>query len=142
MPGSSRSITSRANVFSAVVYAPTAAPKMAWVPHSAIATTRAWGNAARSPFITPGRPNHSSFSAVSATSRQVPSIATIRRPASQAPGAAGSANGRATRSNSAFTGSAPNRARAWKIADFDGNFGGSSPDDHDRPSLNNASTSS
>jgi len=28
--------------------------------------------------------------------------------------------GTATRSNNAFTGSGPNRCRAWKIADFDG----------------------
>ena len=33
------------------------------VPHSASATTRACGNAARSPLFTPGRPNHSSLSA-------------------------------------------------------------------------------
>jgi hypothetical protein len=29
--------------------------------------------------------------------------------------------GRATAANNPATGSAPNRARAWKIADFDGN---------------------
>jgi len=32
------------------------ASNIACVPHSASATTRAWGNAERSPFITPGRP--------------------------------------------------------------------------------------
>ncbi len=40
---------------------------MACVPHSASATTRACGNAARSPFITPGRPKNSSLAGVSAT---------------------------------------------------------------------------
>ena len=45
---------------------------LACVPHSASATTRACGNAARSPLFTPGRPNHSSFSTVSATSRHDP----------------------------------------------------------------------
>ena len=38
--------------------APTAAAKMACVPHSANATTRACGNAARSPLFTPGRPKN------------------------------------------------------------------------------------
>ncbi len=142
IPGSSRSMTSRASVFSAVVYGPTAASKTAWVPHSATATTRAWGNAACSPLFTPGRPNHRAFSAVSATSRQVPSIATSRRPASHAPAAPGVASGRATRANNASTGSDPSRARAWKIADFDGNLTGSAPDVHANPSVNNPSTSS
>ncbi len=82
------------------------------------------------------------FSGVSATSRHVPSIATRRRPANQQPGAPTSANGTATRSNNAATGSVPRRARAWKIADFDGNTTGSSPDAHDNPSVNNDRTSS
>jgi hypothetical protein len=30
----------------------------------------------------------------------------------------------------------------WKIADFDGSFTGSSPDAHDKPSVNKPSTSS
>ena len=80
---------------------------------------------------------------MSATSRHVPSIATIRRPASHAPGVPTVANGAATRSNNAFTGSDPNRSRAWKIADFDGNFTGSaSGNDHANPSVNKPTTSS
>ena len=73
----------------------------------------------------------------------VPSIATIRRPARNDPGVAAVANGCATRSNNAFTGSNPNRSRAWKIADFDGNRTGAAPGSaHDNPSVNNANTSS
>ena len=95
-----------------------------------------------SPLFTPGRPNQASLSAVSATSRHVPSIATNRLPASHAPGVDAVANGRATRRNNASTGSEPSRGRAWKIADFDGSTTGAAPDDHDNPSVNNANTSS
>ena len=53
------------------------------------------------------------------------------------------ANGWATRSNNAFTGSAPSRSRAWKIADFDGNLTGStSGSAHANPSVNSPNTSS
>lgn len=97
---------------------PTFAANIACVPHSANATTRAWGNAARSPLATPGLPKCSAFAGVSATSRQVPSIATRRRPASHVPGMPSAPNGLATRVNNAATGSDPNRARAWKIADL------------------------
>ena len=45
---------------------------------------------------------------------------TSRRPANHDPGVSRAASGRATRRNNASTGSAPRRARAWKIADFDG----------------------
>jgi len=48
----------------------------------------------------------------------------------------------ATLENSTWSGSDPNRARAWKIADFEGRAIGSSPDVHARPSVNRASTSS
>ena len=99
-------------------YAPIRAAKMAWVPHSAKASTRTCGNAALSPLFTPGRPNSASLTSVSATSRHVPSIATNRRPASHAPGVPGSPNGRATRENKPCNGSEPNRALAWKIADL------------------------
>jgi len=91
---------------------------MAWVPHSASATTLAWGNAARSPLLIPGLPKNSAFTAESATSKQVPSTATIRRPASHTPGVASPPIGAATRSNNAANGSDPNRWRAWKIADL------------------------
>ena len=114
----------------------------AYVPHSTKPTTRACGNAACSPLFTPGRPKNTALSAVSATSRQVPSIATNRRPANHAPGAPRTANGAATHSNNARTGPNPNRARAWKIADFDGNFIASASDTHDKPSVNNDNTSS
>jgi hypothetical protein len=77
------------------------------------------GNTACSPLLTPGRPKNEAFSSLSATSRQVPSIATRRRPTNHEPGESGVARGRATRTNSSRTGSAPSRARAWKIADFD-----------------------
>ena len=116
---------------------------MACVPHSANATSRTCGNADRSPLAVPGRPKNSSFTALSATSNVVPSIATIRRPARNDPGVSAVANGCATRSNNALTGSNPNRSRAWKIADFDGNFTGSTPgSDHANPSVNNPNTSS
>ena len=143
IPGSSRSISGFDSASSDVVYGPISASKMAWVPHSAKATTRAWGNAERSPFITPARPKNPSLATVSATSKVVPSIATIRRPARNEPRVSLVANGRATRSKSALTGSKPSRSRAWKIADFDGNRTGSAPgSDHDKPSVNRPSTSS
>src|SRR5680860_877797 len=116
---------------------------MACVPHSANATTRACGNAARSPLLTPARPKNVSLSTVSATSTHVPSIATSRRPASHDPGVSGSASGAATRRNNASTGAAPNRARAWKMPDFDGGtYDSAHPDDHDSPSVSWAITSS
>lgn len=64
---------------------------------------------------------NSSLAAVSATSRVVPSIATIRRPARNAPAISGPASGTATRSNNLRIGSAPSRALAWKIAEALGN---------------------
>jgi hypothetical protein len=97
---------------------PTCAANIACVPHSANATTWAIGNAACSPLSTPGRPKCSAFAAVSATSRQVPSIATSRRPANHTPGVCSPPIGAATRSNSIANGSDPSRARAWKIADL------------------------
>jgi len=55
------------------------------VTHSARATSRACGNAACSPQAEPGRPKNSALPGVSATSKQVPSIATSRRPARNTP---------------------------------------------------------
>lgn len=64
-------------------------------------------------------------------------------PSQPHPGVASVPIGRATRSNNAFTGSAPNRARAWKIADLLGAlYVWVHPDAHDNPSVNCASTSS
>ena len=143
IPGSSRSTSSLDSDNSDSVHGPISASNMACVPHSANATTRACGNADRSPLVTPGRPKNSSFTTVSATSNVVPSIATNRRPANNDPDVAAVANGRATRSNNAFTGSNPNRSRAWKIADFDGNLTGSTPGSaHANPSVINPNTSS
>ena len=79
---------------------------------------------------------------MSATSRHVPSNATNRLPANHAPGVASVANGRATRRNSASTGSNPKRWRAWKMPDFDGSTTGAAADDHDNPSVNSDNTSS
>lgn len=51
--------------------------------------------------------------------------------------------GSATLANSAASGSAPNRARAWKIADLLGGLYVSlQPEAHESPSVNCASTSS
>ena len=70
-------------------------------------------------------------------------MATNRRPASNDPGVSAVANGPATRSNNACTGSDPNRSRAWKIADFDGSLTGSAPGSaHANPSVINPNTSS
>ncbi len=118
MPGSSRSSSGPVKVASDCEYEPISAAKIAWVPHSANATTRAIGNAACSPLLTPGRPKCSVFAVVSATSRQVPSIATRRRPASHTPSVSSVPSGRATRANNAANGADPSRARAWKIADL------------------------
>jgi len=101
-------------VLSDSVYLPISAPNIACVPLSARATTRAFGNADCSPLFTSGRPKDSAFSGVSATSVHSLSIVTSRRPASHVPGVASVPIGTATRSNSAFIGSGPNRARAWK----------------------------
>ena len=144
MPGSSRSTNNFDRPSSDVVHGPISASKIACVPHSANATSRACGNAERSPLLAPGRPKNPSLTTVSATSNVVPSIATNRRPASHEPGVTSVANGRATRSNNPRNGSAPKRSRAWKIADFDGDFTGpASPDSaHASPSVINPITSS
>ena len=66
-----------------------------------------------------------------------PSIATNRRPASHTEAIPGVPIGLATRTNNASNGFGPSRARAWKIADFDGNVKLSSqPEAHDNPSVN------
>ena len=115
---------------------PIRAAKTACVPHPASATTRACGNAACSPLLTPGRPKCSAFKVVSATSRHIPSIATNRRPASHTPGVCSPPIGFANRSNNAANGSAPNRVRAWKIADLLGGVSVSvHPEAHESPSV-------
>src|SRR3954454_22783355 len=143
MPGCSRPSSASVKAASDWEYLPTSAAKTACVPHSANATTRACGNAACSPLFTPGRAKYSAFAAVSATSRQVPSIATRRRPASHTAGIRSVPIGLATRSNSAANGSDPNRDRAWKIADLlGGEYVSCHPEAHDSPSVSWASTSS
>jgi len=63
-------------------------------------------------------------------------MATSLRPASQVPGVAFAPSGTATRSNSAFIGSGPNRWRAWKIADLDGGpYCSAHPEDQASPSV-------
>ena len=92
--------------------------------------------------VDPGAAEERRVSAVSATSRQVPSMATSRRPPSHAPGVVSVASGAATLVKSASSGAGPSRDRAWKIADLDGRAIGSSPEAHARPSVMSESTSS
>ncbi len=97
MPGFSRPARSRASSISETAHGPVSASMTAWVPHSASATRRACGYADCSPRLEAGRVQCSAFAGVSGTSRQVPSIATSRRPANQDPGVPGPAKGCATR---------------------------------------------
>src|SRR3954469_730479 len=143
MPGVSRDTTTAANSTSLVEYGPSSASMMAWVPHSTKPTSRAWGNADRSPFAVPGRPKNASFSSLSATSKVVPSIDTSRRPANHAPGVDNDANGTATRRNNTRSGSAPNLTRAWNNPELDGNtYFSRQRDTHDKPFTSCAKTSS
>ena len=144
IPDARRSTSRLARSISEVVYAPTSASKIAWVPHSASATSRACGNAACSPLFTPGRPNHSAFSAVSATSRHGPvdrhqppprqpcTRACRRRRAAQPP--AGTAPPSARGPAAPGPGRSPTSTAAATTRD--------QPDAHDSPSVNNDSTSS
>ncbi|MEV1115530.1 hypothetical protein AB0I91_10715 [Actinosynnema sp. NPDC049800] len=87
---------------------PSMAAAIAWVPHSATATTRTCGNAARSPRAAdlplPGRPNRSVFSGAS---NVVPSTASTRQVRYHDPRVVGPGNGFATCSNNAFNGAGP-----------------------------------
>ena len=66
--------------------------------------------------VSPDLPQHgAALTGVSATSRQLPSIATNRCPASHTPDIPAVPIGLATRANNASNGFDPNRARAWKI---------------------------
>jgi hypothetical protein len=105
IPGSSLDHFAGKRVLPGRVGADRRLSKTAWVPHSASATTRACGNAARSPLFTPGRPNQARWRRCQRHQDVVPSIATMPPPSQPQPGAPGSANGVATRSNSAFNGS-------------------------------------
>ena len=59
---------------------------------------------------------------MSGRSNTIPSIDTSSRPAQNAFGVNNSATGTAIRSNSSFTGSYPNRCRAWVIPPEVGSF--------------------
>ena len=76
-------------------------------------------------------------------SRGVRATSRCRRPASHTEAIPGVPIGLATRANNASNGFGPSRARAWKIADFDGIVKLSAqPEAHDNPSVNWLSTSS
>ena len=84
------------------------------MPHSANATTRAFGNAER--FCPdPAYPNSATFFSVSGTSTSNPSIASSRHPRSHAPRVSMLARGPATCSNTRSSTSGPSRLRAWVI---------------------------
>jgi hypothetical protein len=114
------------------------------VPHSASPTTRICGNAPRpSPRPLPGRPNPASLSAVSGTSKHIPSMATTRSPRYHAPRVAGTASGRTTSANNAASGSGPSRARALAIAAVLGTVHSERHRrSHDNPPTNSRITSS
>ena len=126
------------------MYGPTCAAKIACVPHSANATTRACGNAACSPLFTPGRPKNSAFTARVGDIQTHPVDRDQPPPGQPHPRRrVGPRSGVATRANNAANGSDPNRARAWKIADLLGSgYSSCQPEAHDSPSVNWASTSS
>jgi hypothetical protein len=90
---------------------------MAWVPHSARATTRTWGKALSCSLrLLAGRPKAVALAGVSATSKTVPSIAISRQRRYHTPRLPGVPSGTTTSRNSARNGSTPRRRRAWKMA--------------------------
>jgi hypothetical protein len=96
-------------------------------PHSVSVTTRARGN-------TPplGLPNSLVFSSVSGGSNTMPSSDTSRRRAQKASKVSLDATGTAIRSNNVFTGSNPNRCRAWVMPPEVGSVHEGSHDLHNR----------
>lgn len=68
----------------------------------------------------PGRPKAASLASLSATSQQVPSTASSRKPRQNAPGVASVAIGLAVVANSTRNGSQPSRCRARNSEDFAG----------------------
>ena len=117
---------------------------MACVPHSARPITRAWGNAARSPLFTPGRPNQLGVD-LAVGDIQTRPVDRHQPPARQPRPRRVDRRQRLPRPGRTTPSPArhPNRSRAWKIADFDGNFTGSaSGNDHANPSVNKPTTSS
>ena len=76
-----------------------------------------WVGPAGTPWVPPTAFGYSAmFAGVSGMSSITPSMAIIRRPLSQAPGAADPASGRATRADNALTGASPRRTRARMMA--------------------------
>lgn len=141
MPGSKRSTSTFDNANSEVPYGPSSASKIAWVPHSASATRRAWGNADRSPWThrdaqrtrrsqrCPPRRGWCHRSPQDdgppTTNLACPALPTVARPDRTTPSPA-----------------PPRGVRAWKIADFDGNpTGSSAAPAHANPSVINDNTS-
>src|SRR5512134_365889 len=111
------------------------------VPFSSNATKRILGKAL-DPRLAPGRPKASSFSAVSATSRVLPSRLTNRHCRYQAPRVRLSAIGATTVSYKALSGSAPTRLRAWEIPDLPATLtGADGSSNHCTPSNKQRSTS-
>lgn len=90
------------------------APHNTCVPHSSKATKRTLGKAL-APRPLPGLPKALSFSAVSATSKVLPSKLTSRHFPYQAPLVCGRAIGPTTAWYSFFNGSAPKRVRACEM---------------------------
>lgn len=93
---------------------PIVASRMAWVPHSARATTRACGYGVG--LVPPCLGYSARFASVSGRSSITPSMAITRHRSHQAPGVAALATGTATRQNSSAITSSPRRARAWARA--------------------------
>ena len=110
-PGPTERSRRRAAVCSLASWRHTPASHTAWVPHSARATTRTWGQALV-PRPPPGRPNARALAGVSGTSHVVPSSAIRRHRPKNAPGVARVARGRHTALKRATSGRAPTRARA------------------------------
>ncbi len=119
MAGVNRAISWAARVCSPVATGPNAASMMPWVPHSATATSRTWGNGLGAVAL-PERPNSLSLSSVAGTSSTSPSMAITRSPRNHAPRVPARAIGTAIRSNNSFIGASPRRVRAWEIALVDG----------------------
>ena len=142
MPGSSRSISAPASVFSAVVYGPTSASTMAWVPHSASADHPSLRERGPLTLVHPGPPEQP------VVLRGVGHVQTHPVDRHQPPPGQPRPRRRRRRQRSSDPAEqrlhrlGPQPCRAWKIADFDGNTTGASPDAHANPSVNNANTSS
>jgi hypothetical protein len=109
---------------------------------SSSASRRSWGKPLL-PREAGGRPKCRSSTGRSGTSIVVPSKLTSRRPRYHAPGAPGSASGRAIRRKSSRNGASPRRTRAWVMADLHANPRAAPSQCSQRsPSTNSRSTAS